>query len=128
MRAGATERAPRAGVGGAAARRALDLVLAACALALLALPMLVVALLIRLDSPGPALFRQRRIGRDRTPFTLLKFRTMRVGTSDAPLRALIARELAGEDASSHGSWKLPSDARVTRAGAVLRRTSLVELP
>jgi lipopolysaccharide/colanic/teichoic acid biosynthesis glycosyltransferase len=129
MRAGSTtDLAPRALAVSPAARRTLDLVLAACALVVLALPMLVIAVLIRLDSPGPALFRQRRIGLNRRSFTLLKFRTMRVGVSDAALRELIARELAGEDASSNGSWKLDGDARVTRVGAVLRRTSLDELP
>jgi lipopolysaccharide/colanic/teichoic acid biosynthesis glycosyltransferase len=128
MRAATAERMPRASAGSAAARRGLDLALAACALAVLALPMLVIAALIRLDSPGPALFRQPRIGLNRRSFTFLKFRTMRVGVSDARLRELIARELAGEDASSNGSWKLDADARVTRVGAVLRRTSLDELP
>ena len=128
MRAATADPEPRAAVAGAAARRALDLALAACALAVLALPMLVIAALIRLDSPGPALFRQRRIGLNRRSFTFVKVRTMRVGVSDAPLRELIARELAGEDASSNGSWKLDADARVTRVGAVLRRTSLDELP
>jgi lipopolysaccharide/colanic/teichoic acid biosynthesis glycosyltransferase len=128
MRAATAEREPRAAAASAPARRALDVALAACALAVLVLPMLVIAVLIRLDSPGPALFRQRRIGLNRRSFTLLKFRTMRVGVSDAPLRELIARELAGEDASSNGSWKIDADARVTRVGAVLRRTSLDELP
>jgi lipopolysaccharide/colanic/teichoic acid biosynthesis glycosyltransferase len=128
MRAATAERESRAAAASAPARRALDVALAACALAVLVLPMLVIAVLIRLDSPGPALFRQRRIGLNRRSFTLLKFRTMRVGVSDAPLRELIARELAGEDASSNGSWKIDADARVTRVGAVLRRTSLDELP
>jgi lipopolysaccharide/colanic/teichoic acid biosynthesis glycosyltransferase len=110
------------------ARRVIDVVVAATALLVLALPMVVVAVLIRLDSPGPALLRQRRIGIGRRPFTLYKFRTMRVGASDAPLRRLIASELAGEDASTEGSWKLAGDTRVTRVGAVLRRTSIDELP
>jgi lipopolysaccharide/colanic/teichoic acid biosynthesis glycosyltransferase len=128
MRAATADREQRAAATSAAARRALDVLLAACAVVLLALPMLVIAVLIRLDSPGPALFRQRRIGLNRRSFTFLKFRTMRVGVSDAPLRELIARELAGEDAALNGSWKLDADARVTRVGAVLRRTSLDELP
>ena len=69
MRAATADPEPRAAVASAAARRALDLALAACALAVLALPMLVIAALIRLDSPGPALFRQRRIGLNRRSFT-----------------------------------------------------------
>jgi lipopolysaccharide/colanic/teichoic acid biosynthesis glycosyltransferase len=129
MRAGTAEAPPRAAaVWHAPARRALDLVVAVGALVVLALPMLAIAVLIRLDSPGPALFRQERVGLGSRRFTFLKFRTMHVGVSDAPLRALIRRELAGEDASAAGSWKLEADPRVTRVGALLRRTSLDELP
>lgn len=121
---GAGEAAPAA----EAARRVLDVTVASAALAVLALPMLGLALLVRLDSRGPALLRQRRLGKDRRPFTLLKFRTMRVGGDDLAHRRMIARELAGEDTSAGGSWKLSDDPRVTRVGAVLRRTSLDELP
>ncbi len=60
-------------------KRALDYVVALAMLVLLAPVMLLIALAIRLDSPGPVLFRQRRLGRDMRPFTVLKFRTMRVG-------------------------------------------------
>ena len=75
-------------------------------------PLLVaVALAVRLDSPGPALFRQRRVGRASREFTILKFRTMRVGTPD------LASHLMG-----------PGSDRVTRVGRWLRRTSLDELP
>lgn len=124
------ERLP-VGAGGSGvdpARRALDLLVSGVALALLALPMAAIALAIRLSSPGPALFRQERIGYRGRPFTLLKFRSMRVGGDDTAHRAMIARELAGGDTSTAGSWKLDSDPRVTRIGDVLRRTSLDELP
>lgn len=88
----------------------------------LALPLLaVLAVAIRLDSPGPALFRQRRVGRRGKPFQLLKFRTMVVGAEEqgAALRAL----------SHDPDWlKLERDPRVTRAGRLLRSTSLDELP
>ncbi|MBA2323856.1 MAG: sugar transferase, partial [Pseudonocardiales bacterium] len=77
---------------------------------------------------GPALFRQERVGRGRTRFTMLKFRTMTSGVSDAALRELIARELRGENTSVNGSAKLSVDERVTPLGAFLRRTSLDELP
>ena len=110
------------------ALRILDLTLAMIALTLLALPMLTVAAAIRLGSPGPALFRQRRVGRGGRPFVMYKFRTMRAGCSDAAHRELIARELRGEDTSSDGSWKIDGDPRLTRFGAWLRRTSIDELP
>ncbi|MGH4023642.1 MAG: sugar transferase [Pseudonocardiaceae bacterium] len=90
--------------------------------------MLVVAAAIRLGSPGPALFRQRRVGQGGRPFVMYKFRTMRAGCSDAAHRELIARELRGEDTSADGSWKINGDPRLTRFGAWLRRTSIDELP
>ncbi|MGH3938367.1 MAG: sugar transferase [Pseudonocardiaceae bacterium] len=110
------------------ALRVLDVVLAVLGLIVLALPMLGVAAVIRLGSPGPALFRQRRVGRGRRPFTMYKFRTMRMGCGDQALRELIARELRGEDTSVEGSHKINRDARVTRFGGWLRRTSIDELP
>jgi len=110
------------------ALRVLDVILAVLGLIVLALPMLVVAAIIRLGSPGPALFRQRRVGQGVRPFTMYKFRTMRMGCSDGALRELIARELRGEDTSVEGSWKIDSDPRLTRFGGWLRRTSIDELP
>lgn len=105
-----------------------DVVLAIVALGVLALPMLVIGALVRLTSPGPALLRQRRVGLAGEAFTLYKFRTMRLGGSDAAHRELIARELRGEDTSIGGSCKLDADPRITRFGSWLRRTSLDELP
>jgi lipopolysaccharide/colanic/teichoic acid biosynthesis glycosyltransferase len=90
--------------------------------------MIVIAAVIRLTSPGPALFRQSRVGLARQPFSLYKFRTMRVGGDDAALREMITRELRGEDTSVGGSQKLDGDSRITRFGSFLRRTSLDELP
>jgi lipopolysaccharide/colanic/teichoic acid biosynthesis glycosyltransferase len=110
------------------ARRALDMTVASIALAVLALPMLVIAVAIRLTSDGPALFRQRRVGLGGVSFTMFKFRTMRTGAGDDMLRQLIAAELRGEDTSVDGSYKLDSDPRVTPIGAFLRKTSLDELP
>ena len=93
------------------AKRALDLVLAA-PLLVLSLPLMaLIALLIRLDSRGPALYRQERLGQGEKRFVLLKFRTMRVGTPTLPTDEMV---------------RLPSP--VTRVGALLRRTSLDELP
>lgn len=111
-----------------AVMRVIDIAFAASGLIVLALPMLVIAALIRLSSPGPALLQQRRTGIARMPFTFYKFRTMYVGCSDQPLREQIAAELRGEDTSTEGSWKLDRDPRVTAVGAWLRRTSIDELP
>ena len=92
-------------------KRALDVLLSVLLLTL-SLPLLaLVALAIRLDSPGPVFFRQRRVGRGGRPFTLVKFRTMRWGTPDLPTDQMA---------------RLPSP--VTRVGRRLRRLSLDELP
>ena len=111
-----------------AVRRIADILVAGAALVVLAPMMAGIAVTIRLTSSGPAVFTQRRVGLAREPFSFYKFRTMRVGVDDAALRAMIARELSGEDSSSGGSWKLDSDDRITRSGGFLRRTSLDELP
>ena len=92
------------------AKRAIDLGVSAALLAPLALPMALTALAIRLESPGPVLFRQQRQGFDNDVFELLKFRTMR---HDPHAPFVQARR---------------GDARVTRLGRWLRRTSLDELP
>jgi lipopolysaccharide/colanic/teichoic acid biosynthesis glycosyltransferase len=110
------------------ARRAVDLAVVVVALLVLAIPMLFIAAAIKWGSPGPAFHRHQRIGRGGRPFTMYKFRTMKVGCSDAQHRELIARELRGEDTSVNGSWKIDCDPRVTRVGSLLRRTSADELP
>lgn len=103
--------APRPAGPAGAARRAADVLVAAGLLIVLSPLLLLLALAIRLDSPGPALFRQRRVGRGSREFTIFKFRTMRVGTPD------LASHLVG-----------PGSQQVTRIGRLLRRTSLDELP
>jgi lipopolysaccharide/colanic/teichoic acid biosynthesis glycosyltransferase len=90
--------------------------------------MVVIATVITATSPGPALFRHRRVGLARKTFCCYKFRTMQVGGDDTALRELIAFQLRGGDASSSGSWKLDGDSRITRFGGFLRRSSLDELP
>ena len=92
------------------AKRMLDIVLATVLLGLAASPMALIALAIRLESPGPAVFRQWRIGRGGRRFQVLKFRTMRVAPE--PTLRQATRD----------------DPRVTRLGRVLRRLSLDELP
>jgi len=112
----------------AVVRRVVDVVVSAVALVLLAPVLLVIAVWVRLDSPGPALLRQQRIGHGCQPFTLYKFRSMRVGYDDRVHRELIAAELRGEDTTQGGSTKLRDDVRITRSGRFLRRASLDEIP
>jgi lipopolysaccharide/colanic/teichoic acid biosynthesis glycosyltransferase len=102
--------------------------LSLAALLVLGIPLIVIGLVIRWTSVGPALFQQQRVGLGGKTFTMYKFRTMRTGVGDEMLRELIAAELRGEDTSVDGSYKLDSDPRVTPIGAFLRKTSLDELP
>jgi lipopolysaccharide/colanic/teichoic acid biosynthesis glycosyltransferase len=110
-----------------AVKRSIDVVGAATALVLLSPLMAVVAVAVRLDSRGPAFFRQERLGREGRPFRVVKFRSMHVGVSDAPHRSYIARAAAGDDAADEIK-KLAVDARVTRVGRLLRAASVDELP
>lgn len=107
-------------------QRLLDLVVASAALAVLALPMAVIALVVRLSSPGPVVFAQSRVGHQGRPFRCLKFRTMRAG-ADTELAVLLEND-TGARAAFAANFKLADDPRVTRVGRVLRRTSLDELP
>jgi lipopolysaccharide/colanic/teichoic acid biosynthesis glycosyltransferase len=91
-------------------KRLFDLLAAGLGLAALAPALLLLALLIKLDSPGPVFFRQERVGRGGRTFRIYKFRTMRVGAERA------------------GQLTVGRDARVTRVGAVLRKAKLDELP
>ena len=93
-------------------KRAIDCLLSAVGLILLAVPMLILATAVKIDSPGPALFRQNRIGKDGRVFRFLKFRSMCVGA----------------EATGIGVYSGKGDSRVTRVGRVLRATSLDELP
>ena len=95
-----------------AAKAVEDYVLALGALAVAAVPMALIALAVRMDSPGPALFRQRRTGFNNKDFFVFKFRTMYHEHADHEVRRQVEE----------------GDPRVTRVGAILRRTSLDELP
>ena len=105
-----------------AIKRACDIAGAVVGLLLAATLWPVVALLIRLDSPGPILFRQERVGRGGRPFTMLKFRSMRDGAAGQLLALAAAQGLA------EPVLKLADDPRLTDAGRFLRRWSLDELP
>ena len=93
-------------------KRALDCLIAAPALVIAAIPMGVIALAVKLDSPGPVLFRQQRLGKDGKEFEMLKFRSM----------------CQNAEHTGSGVYSEKGDARVTKVGRVLRATSLDELP
>jgi len=91
-------------------KRFIDVVLGSIGLVILAIPMLIIALMIKVDSPGPVLFKQQRLGRNGRAFWIYKFRSMCV------------------DAEKQGVYSDNKDSRVTRVGKILRALSLDELP
>lgn len=112
------------------AKRALDLLGVAFGAVVLWPVFLAIALAIRLDSRGPALFRQTRVGLGGVPFEMYKFRSMHVGVSAEQHKDYVTRMICegGEELRNGcGTYKLENDPRITRVGAWLRRTSLDEL-
>jgi exopolysaccharide biosynthesis polyprenyl glycosylphosphotransferase len=105
-------------------KRTLDVVGAAYCLLALAPIWGIIALCVRLDSPGPILFRQERVGRSGAKFICLKFRSMR---EDADRPAVI-QELLAQNEASGPIFKMVNDPRMTRVGRFLRRWSLDEIP
>ncbi len=103
-------------------KRVTDVLISATGIVLLAPVLLVIAVLVRMDSKGPALFSQLRAGRHGKPFKMLKFRTM---CHDAEARI---SEVVAVESLEEPMYKLREDPRVTRVGRVLRRASLDELP
>ena len=97
---------------GYAGKRALDVALASLALLVLAIPLAIVAVIIRLETHGHPIYRQRRVGRDGVPFELYKLRTM----------------VSGAETMGAGLVVDKGDTRITRTGAWLRRLSIDELP
>lgn len=93
-------------------KRCIDCVLMSIALILTIIPMAIVALAVKVDSPGPILFKQDRIGKNGKVFRILKFRSMCVGA----------------EKTGSGVYSGKGDARVTRVGKIIRATSLDELP
>ena len=93
-------------------KRFLDILIALTALIVLAVPMLIVAVIVKLESKGPAIFKQERLGRDGKVFKLLKFRSM-----------CLDAEHTGS-----GVYSGKGDPRVTKVGRILRATSIDELP
>lgn len=93
-------------------KRFLDIVVSFLAIVILAIPMLIIAIVIKLDSRGPVIFTQKRVGKDKRHFMIYKFRTMRIDTpANKPTHLL----------DDPQTW-------ITRVGKVLRKTSLDELP
>jgi lipopolysaccharide/colanic/teichoic acid biosynthesis glycosyltransferase len=113
-------------------KRAMDVALSALMLTLLLPLLLVIAALIKLTSPGPVLFRQRRIGRSARPFTMLKFRTMKANAEHSVHQKFVTDFIkSGSQPQQSGAsqlFKITDDPRVTRIGRFLRKTSLDELP
>ena len=115
-------------------KRAMDITGSSVALIALSPVFLGIAVAIKLSSPGPILFRQRRIGQYGVPFTFLKFRSM-YSVNDSQIhmeyiKRLIAGNVHADASEQHGTavYKITEDPRVTRVGRFLRRTSLDELP
>jgi exopolysaccharide biosynthesis polyprenyl glycosylphosphotransferase len=110
-------------------KRGVDYIVALAMLLVLAPLMVLIAVCIRFDSTGPVLFRQRRLGRDMRPFTVLKFRTMRTDTDQEEHRRYIeATKTHAVSPNANGLYKLDRSDAVTRVGRLLRKTSLDELP
>jgi len=111
------------------AKRCFDIVVSLLLLLAFSPLLVVIALLIRLDSPGPAIFRQRRVGKGGQEFTLYKFRSMHHKADEGVHRLFARKYIRGQgETDEHGRYKPKSDPRVTRVGHILRLTSLDELP
>ena len=92
-------------------KRLIDIVLSLLGIIVLSIPMLIVALMIKIDDPGPAVFKQNRVGKDKKLFMLYKFRSMKVNTPDLPTHLL-------ENPEQY----------IIKIGKFIRRTSIDELP
>jgi lipopolysaccharide/colanic/teichoic acid biosynthesis glycosyltransferase len=120
-----------ASVGPKTAKRLFDLCVGSLGLLLLSPLLAVVAVIVRVTTPGPALFRQVRLGRDCHPFVVYKFRTMYDGSPSDVHKEYVSRLLTDAEPPAggrQGLYKLEDDPRVTPLGRLLRRTSIDELP
>ncbi len=116
------------GAGYLLAKRTMDIAVATLAFVLSAPLLLVAVVAVKLDSRGPAFFRQERVGRGGRTFAMLKLRTMRTdGGEEVFIEHLARLEAARHDAAGH-AIRIEDDPRVTRVGAWLRHSSLDELP
>ncbi len=115
-------REPSLGIVDSVVKRAMDLILSTILLIPAAPMMAAIAILIRVDSPGPIIFSQKRIGRGGRPFVAYKFRSMREGAEEQVAQLSNLNEATGP------LFKIRNDPRRTRIGRWIRRTSLDELP
>jgi lipopolysaccharide/colanic/teichoic acid biosynthesis glycosyltransferase len=117
---------------GYAGKRTFDCLFAALALLVLAPLLLLIALAIALDSPGPVIYRQKRLGRGGVPFTFYKFRSMWSDVDHRIHRDFVLGLIRDGDAQpappGSNPYKLSGDARITRVGRFIRKTSIDELP
>jgi lipopolysaccharide/colanic/teichoic acid biosynthesis glycosyltransferase len=119
---------------GHATKRLIDVLGSLSLLVILSPVFCVIAAAIKLNSRGPVLFRQKRIGEHGTPFTFLKFRSMYEGNDASEHEEYVRRLIAGQaekksaNGNDEGVFKLTNDPRVTPVGRILRRSSLDELP
>lgn len=113
-------------------KRLVDILFTLLILAFLIIITIIVAVMIRLDSPGPIFFRQKRMGVNGVEFTMLKFRSMYVDSDDAAHREAIAKYMNGQKVSdttdSQLAYKQVDDPRITKVGRFLRKLSIDELP
>lgn len=109
-----------------AIKRLLDIVLSVIGMILLSPFFIVIALLIKLDSPGPIFYSHHRLGKNGKPIEILKFRSMY--TNSAQMLETLLRDNPELQTEWQANFKLKNDPRITRVGAFLRRTSLDELP
>ena len=113
-------------------KRLVDILFTLLILAFLIIITIIVAVMIRLDSPGPIFFRQKRMGVNGVEFTMLKFRSMYVDSDDAAHREAIAKYMNGQKVSdttdSQLAYKQVDDPRITKVGRFLRTLSIDELP
>jgi lipopolysaccharide/colanic/teichoic acid biosynthesis glycosyltransferase len=112
-------------------KRLFDLLVASVCLVLLSPLLAVVAVMVLVTSPGSPQFRQTRVGRDRRPFVLYKFRTMYDGSPNDIHRDYVSKLLTDDHPPTggrQGMYKLEDDPRITPVGRLLRRTSIDELP
>jgi len=114
------------------AKRIVDVTFTLLLLPALCLLLVILGLLVRLDSPGPIFYRQKRVGLNGKEFTLLKLRSMYADCDDEVHRASFKRYMNGEKLTHHARtsvpYKLEHDPRITRVGRFIRKTSLDELP
>jgi len=109
-------------------KRVFDVALTMLGMVVLAIPFAIIALLIKLTSKGPVLYKHTRIGKDCKPFEFYKFRTMYTGSDDTMHRDFVNEFIQANGERRQTVHKITDDPRVTRVGRFLRKTSLDELP